>query len=108
MRTAPTSSRCSPTTACAAISRIRSPTASPRPKNSAPACRFTTSRNRARCARSRSSKCRASASTGCGGPAAAMPMCRRISTASPTTSFAWSISRPSPSRRSSRNGGCRA
>ena len=56
-----------------------------------PGCRSTTSPSRTRCARSRSSKCPASASTGCGGRAGATPMCRRISTASPTTSFAWSI-----------------
>ena len=41
---------------------------------------------RARCGRSRFSKCRASASTASGGRAGATPTCRRISTATPTTS----------------------
>ena len=44
--------------------------------------------SRARCRRSPSSKCPASASTGCGGRADATPMSPRISTASPTTSSA--------------------
>ena len=67
--TAPTSSRCSPTTTCAATSRTRSPTASPTARSSARASQHSRHlATRARCARSRSSRCRASASIGCGGP----------------------------------------
>jgi hypothetical protein len=50
--------------------------------------RATISRVRVRCARSRSSRFLASASTGCHGWADAMRICPRISTASPTTSSA--------------------
>ena len=63
---------------------------------------------RRRCGRSRSSRCPGSASTGCGGPAAATPTWPRTSTASPITSSASSTCRRSPSRRSSRAGGCPA
>ena len=73
------------------------------------ACRSSTStRIPPSRARSRSSRCPASASTGSGGPAAATRTCRRTSTASRITSCASSISRTSRSRRSSRAGGCPA